>query len=43
MSERHAMLLPGTREVFVITSGVDAIQCPRAARASVSTFATHTP
>jgi hypothetical protein len=39
----NALLPPGTREVFVITSGVDAIPWGRAARAVVSTFATYTP
>lgn len=38
-----ALLPPGTRQVFVITSGVDAIPWARAARAAVSTFATYTP
>jgi hypothetical protein len=38
-----ALLPPGTREVFVITSGVDAIPWGRAARAAVSLFATYTP
>jgi hypothetical protein len=38
-----ALLPPGTREVFKITSGVDAIPWARAARAAVSTFATYTP
>jgi hypothetical protein len=38
-----ALLPPGTREVFVITSGVDAIPWARAARAAVSLFATYTP
>jgi hypothetical protein len=38
-----ALLPPGTRQVFKITSGVDAIPWARAARASVSTFATYTP
>lgn len=38
-----ALLPPGTRQVFVISSGVDAIPWARAARASVSTFATYTP
>jgi hypothetical protein len=38
-----ALLPPGTRQVFVITSGVDAIQWARASRAVVSTFATYTP
>ena len=39
----RALLPPGTREVFAITSGVDAIPWSRAARAAVSTFATYTP
>ena len=38
-----ALLPPGTREVFVITTGVDAIPWGRAARAAVSLFATYTP
>ncbi len=38
-----ALLPPGTRQVFKITSGVDAIPWARAARAAVSTFATYTP
>jgi hypothetical protein len=38
-----ALLPPGTREVFKITSGVDAIPWARAARAAVSLFATYTP
>ena len=38
-----ALLPPGTRQVFKITSGVDAIQWARASRAVVSTFATYTP
>jgi hypothetical protein len=38
-----ALLPPGTREVFKITSGVDAIPWARAARAVVSMFATYTP
>ena len=38
-----ALLPPGTRQVFVITSGVEAIPWARAARAAVSTFATYTP
>lgn len=38
-----ALLPPGTRQVFKITSGVDAIPWSRAARAVVSTFATYTP
>lgn len=38
-----ALLPPGTRQVFKITSGVDAIPWARAARATVSTFATYTP
>jgi hypothetical protein len=38
-----ALLPPGTREVFTINSGVDAIPWARAARAAVSTFATYTP
>jgi len=38
-----ALLPPGTRQVFVITSGVDAIPWGRAARAAVSTFAVYTP
>ena len=38
-----ALLPPGTRQVFVITSGVDAIPWGRVARAAVSTFATYTP
>jgi hypothetical protein len=38
-----ALLPPGTRQVFKITSGVDAIQWARATRAVVSTFATYTP
>jgi hypothetical protein len=38
-----ALLPPGTREVFKINSGVDAIPWARAARAAVSTFATYTP
>jgi hypothetical protein len=39
----NALLPPGTRQVFKITSGVDAIPWARAARAVVSTFATYTP
>lgn len=38
-----ALLPPGTRQVFTITSGVDAIPWARAARAAVSTYATYTP
>jgi hypothetical protein len=38
-----ALLPPGTRQVFVITSGIDAIPWARAARAAVSTYATYTP
>ena len=38
-----ALLPPGTRQVFAITSGVDAIPWARASRAAVSTFATYTP
>ena len=38
-----ALLPPGTRQVFTITSGVDAIPWARAARAVVSTYATYTP
>jgi hypothetical protein len=38
-----ALLPPGTRQVFKITSGVDAIPWARASRAAVSTFATYTP
>ena len=38
-----ALLPPGTREVFKITAGVDAIPWARAARAAVSMFATYTP
>ena len=38
-----ALLPPGTRQVFKITSGVEAIPWARAARAVVSTFATYTP
>jgi hypothetical protein len=38
-----ALLPPGTRQVFVVTSGVEAIPWARAARAAVSTFATYTP
>jgi hypothetical protein len=37
------LLPPGTRQVFKITSGVEAIPWARAARAVVSTFATYTP
>lgn len=38
-----ALLPPGTRQVFAITSGVDAIPWARAARAAVSTFSIYTP
>ena len=38
-----ALLPPGTRQVFTITNGVDAIPWGRAARAAVSTFATYSP
>jgi hypothetical protein len=38
-----ALLPPGTRQVFKITSGVDAIPSAKAARAVVSMFATYTP
>jgi hypothetical protein len=38
-----ALLPPGTRQVFKITSSVVAIPWARAARAAVSTFATYTP
>ena len=37
------LLPPGTRQVFVITSGVEAFPWARAARAAVSTFAIYTP
>jgi hypothetical protein len=42
-SNATALLPPGTREVFVVTAGVDAIPWARAARAAVSLFATYTP
>jgi hypothetical protein len=38
-----ALLPPGTRQVFKITSGVDAIPWARAARAVVTPYATYTP
>jgi hypothetical protein len=38
-----ALLPPGTRQVFKITSGVAAIPWARASRAVVSTFSTYTP
>ena len=38
-----ALLPPGTRQVFKVTAGVEAIPWGRAARASVSTLATYTP
>jgi hypothetical protein len=38
-----ALLPPGTREVFKINSGVDAIPWARASRAAVSLYATYTP
>ena len=38
-----ALLPPGTRQVFKITSGVSAIPWARASRAVVSTFSTYTP
>lgn len=38
-----ALLPPGTRQVFAITSGVDAIPWARAARAAVSPLAVYTP
>ena len=38
-----ALLPPGTRQVFKITSGVDAIPWARAARAPSAPFATYTP
>jgi len=38
-----AVLPPGTREAFKLTSGVEAIPWARASRAAVSLFATYIP